>query len=98
MLHVNAGLLNSSDALPSSTVSKITNAELIIRKEYQPEVLGSREMTESRRAEIRVSVTDQILRNLKPRNMRMLVDTGEVDVCCEIFLGSLVYSVLIYHR
>ena len=77
---------------------KSTNAERIIREEYQPEVLGFREMAESRKAEIRGSVLDQSLRNLKPRNMRMLVDTGEVDVCCEIFLGSLVYSVLIYHR
>ena len=75
-----------------------TNAERIIREEYQPEVLGSRQMAESRKAEIRASVLDQSLRNWKPRNMRMLVDTGEVDVCGEIFLGSLVYSVLRYHH
>ena len=60
---------------------KTTNAERIIRGEYQPEVLGSREIADSRKAEIRASVLDQSLRNLKPRNMRMLVDTGEVGEC-----------------
>ena len=77
---------------------KITNTEHISREEYQPEVLGPREMAESRMAEIHASVLDQSLRILKPRNMRMLVDTGEVDVCGEMFFGLLVYSVLRYHH
>ena len=77
---------------------KTTNAERFIREEYRPDVFVSREMAESRKAEIRVSVLDQSFWNLKPRNMRMLVETGEVDVCCEIFLGSLVSSVLRSHH
>ena len=56
---------------------KTTNAERIIREEYQPEVLGSREMAKSRKAEILASsVLDHSLRNLKPRKMRMLANTG----------------------
>ena len=82
----------STQAMPprAPLSPKFTKAERIIREEYQPEVLGSHEMAESRKAEIRARVLDQSLRNLKPRNMRMrmLVDTGEVDVCIEIFLGS----------
>ena len=58
---------------------KITNTERISREEYQREVLGPREMAESRKAEIHASVLDQSLRILKPRNMRMLVETGKVD-------------------
>ena len=90
----------STQAMPSQAQlsQKTTNAERISRKEYQPEVLGLREMAESRKAEIHASVLDQSLRILKPRNMRMLVDTGEVDVCREMFLGLLVYSVLRYHH
>lgn len=64
---------------------KTTNAERISREEYQPEVFGFREMAESRNAEIRGSVLDQSLWNLRPRNMRMLVDTGEVDVRGDFF-------------
>ena len=80
----------TTQAVPSRAQlsKKTTNAERIIREEYQLEVLGSREMAESRNAEIRACVLDQNHRNLKPRNMRMLVDTGEVDFCSEMFLGS----------
>ena len=90
----------STTAMPSraQVSEKSTNAEGIFREEYQPEILGFREMAESRKAEIRASVLDQSLWNLKQRKMRMLVDTGEVDVCGEMFLGSLVYSVLRYHH
>ena len=88
----------STQAMPSRA-QKTTNAMRIIREEDQHEVLGFWEMAESpRKAEIRGSVLDQSLRNLKSRNMRMLVDTGEVDVCGEIFLGSLVYCVLRYRH
>ena len=76
---------------------KITNTERISREEHQPEVLGPREMAESRKAEIHASVLDQSLRIL-PRNMRMLEETGNVDACGEIFLGLSVYSVLRYHH
>ena len=80
----------STKAMPSRAQlsQKTTNTERISREEYQPEVLGPREMAESRKAEIHASVLDQSLRILKPRNMRMLVETGKVDVCGEIFLGS----------
>ena len=90
----------STQAMPSRAQlsQKTTNEKRIIREEYQPEVLGSREIAESRKEEIRASALDQSLRSLKPRNMRMLVDTGEVDVCGEIFLGLLVYSVLRLHH
>ena len=74
----------STQAMPSRAhlSQKTTTAERILREEYQTEGLDSGEMAESRNAEIRASVLDQSLRNLKPRNMRVLVDTGEVDVCC----------------
>ena len=77
----------STQAMPSRAQlsQKITNAERIIREEYQPEVLGSRQMAESRKAEIRASVLDQSLRNSKLRNLRMPVDTGEVDVYVKCF-------------
>ena len=77
-------LASSIQAMPSRAQlsQKTANAGRIIREEYEPEVLRSREMAESRKAEIRASVLDQSLRNLKPRNMRTLVDTGEVDVRC----------------
>ena len=90
----------SSQAMPSRAQlsQKTTNAERIIREEYQHEVLGSRGMAESRKAGNRASKLAQSLGNLKPRTMRMLVDTGEVDVCGELFLGSLVYSVLRHHH
>ena len=83
-------LASSIQAIPSRAQlsQKTTNTERISREEYQPEVLGPREMAESRKAEIHASVLDQSLRILKPRNMRMLVETGKVDVCGEIFLGS----------
>ena len=90
----------TTQAVPSRAQlsKKTTNAERIIREEYQLEVLGSGEMAESRNAEIRASVLDQSHRNSKPRNMRMLVDTGEVDVCREMFVGSLVYFVMRYQH
>ena len=80
----------STKAMPSRAQlsQKTTNTERISREEYQPEVLGPREMAESRKAEIHASVLDQSLRILKPRNMRMLVETGKVDVFGEIFLVS----------
>ena len=104
----------SAQAMPSRAQlsQKTMNAERFIREEYHSEVLGFREMAksrkaeilgfremaESRKAEIRASVQDESLKNLKPRTMRMLVDAGEVDVCNEMFLGSLVYSVPRYHH
>ena len=65
----------STRAMPSQAQlsQKTTNAQRIIREEYQPEVLGSGEMAKSRKANNRVSVLDESHRNLKPRNMRMLV-------------------------
>ena len=89
-----------SQVMPSrgQLSKKSTNAERFIREEYHPDVFLSREMAESRKAEIRASVLDQNLWNLKPRNMRMLVDTGEVDVCREMFVGSLVYFVMRYQH
>ena len=93
-------LASSTQAMPSRAQlsKKTTNAERIYREEYEPVVLRSHEVAESRKAEIRASVLDQSFRNLKPRNTRMLEDSGEVDVCGEIFLGSFVHSVVRHHH
>ena len=93
-------LASSTQAMPSQAQlsKKTTNAERMNREEYEPVVLRSHEVAESRKAEIRASVLDQSLRNLKPGNMRMLEDPGEVDICGEIFLGSFVHSVVRHHH
>ena len=90
----------SCQAMPSRAQlsQKNTNVERIIGLDYQPEVLDSPGMAELRKAEIRASVLDQSHRNLKPRNMRMLEDSGEVDGRGEIFVSSLVYSGQRYHH
>ena len=77
----------STRAMPSRAQlsQKAANVERNIREEYQPEVLGSREMAESRKAKISVSILDQSFRNLKPRNMRMLVDSGKVAARYSVF-------------
>ena len=71
----------STQAMPSQA-PKTANAERIFREEFRPEVLGSHEMAESRKAKIRARVVDRSLGNLKPRNVQMLVNTVEIILKC----------------